>query len=195
MARTQVRCNSCGELAIVHISNVVAGRRITQDLCMACADRRSQSARESASHFRLRMTRSEIGGALIGVGLFVFTVSAFADVLQFGMSEGFGWHQSVGLALAAMLTLTGSLFGVLTLVMIGVFIGSVTLLADFLAFGSNPGFGIQQMIGSTIGAVILAVGFRAVRKPVTRAADASSASGPSPSSGSAQDQSSQTRDR
>jgi len=156
-------------LAIVHISNVVAGQRITQDLCMACADRRSQSVRESASHFRLRMTRSEIGGVLIGVGLFAFSVSAFADVLQFGTSEGFGWQQDVGLALAAMLTLTGSLFGVLMLVVIGVFIGSVTLLADFLAFGSHPGFGTQQMIGSAIGAVILAAGLHAVRKPTRKA--------------------------
>lgn len=135
---------------------------------MACADRRSQAARQSASHFRLRMTRSEFGTVLIGVGLFVFAVSALADILQFGTSEGFGWQQDIGLALAVMLTLTGSLFGVLMLVVIGIFIGSVTLLADFLAFGSNPGFGIQQMIGSAIGAVILAVGVIAVRKPTRK---------------------------
>ena len=58
--------------------------------------------------------------------------------------------------------------GVLMLVVIGVFIGSVTLLADFLAFGSHPGFGTQQMIGSAIGAVILAVGLHAVRKPTRK---------------------------
>lgn len=132
---------------------------------MACADRRSHAASQSASHFRLRMTRSEISVILIGVGLFVFAVSALADVLQFGTSEGFGWRQKTGLALAAMLVLTGSLFGVLMLVVTGVFIGGVTLLADFFAFGSNPGFGIHQMIGSAIGVVILAVGVHAVKKP------------------------------
>lgn len=131
---------------------------------MACADQRSQSEHRFRSHFRLRMTRTEIGGILTGLGLFVLTVSALADVLQFGTSEGFGWQQDVGLGLAAVLTLTGSLFGVLVLVVIGVFVGSVTILADFLAFGSNPGFGIQQQIGSAIGAVVLAIGLVAMRK-------------------------------
>lgn len=145
---------------------------------MACADRRSRSARQSTSRLSLRMTRPETGVILIAVGLFVFGVSALADVLQFGSSEGFGWQQDVGLALAAIFMLTGSLFGVMMLVVIGVFIGSLTLLADFVSFGSNPGFGVQQLAGSLIGAVILAVGLRTLRKKAASSSVPPSASPP-----------------
>ena len=92
---------------------------------------------------------------MLAIGLFVFTLSALADLFQFGSSEGFGWKQGTGLILAAVLAMMGSLFGVLVLVVIGVVVGLLTLLADFFSFGSNPGFGVQQKLGSFVGAIIL----------------------------------------
>lgn len=119
---------------------------------------------------------------MLAIGLFVFTVSALADLLQFGNSEGFGWQQGAGLILAAVLAMMGSLFGVLALVVIGVVIGLLTLLADFFSFGSHPEFGVQQILGSFVGAILMLVGLRLIRRPggkdsnqdATAAADVSS---------------------
>lgn len=182
MALKEVPCNTCGNPAAVHISNMVRGKRLAVDLCMACADRRAQAA-GAGPRFRLSMTRADVGGILIAVGLFVLALSAFADFLKFGGSEGFGWKQGAGLVLAGMLALTGSVFGVLMFLVIGVVIGTLTLLADVLAFGSNDGFGIQQLLGTIIGAVILIVGLRLVArsprgKPIS--IDASASSPPPP---------------
>ena len=66
--------------------------------------------------------------------------------------------------LAAVLTMMGSLFGVLVLVVIGVVVGLLTVLADFFSFGSNPGFGVQQKLGSFVGAIILLLGLRTMRR-------------------------------
>ena len=101
---------------------------------------------------------------MLAIGLFVFTLSALADLFQFGSSEGFGWKQGTGLILAAVLAMMGSLFGVLVLVVIGVVVGLLTVLADFFSFGSNPGFGVQQKLGSFVGAIILLLGLRTMRR-------------------------------
>ena len=175
MATKEVPCNSCGKPAIVHISNMIRGKRVALNLCTVCADRRARSGGEPGQRFRLRLTRTDMGGILISVGLFVFAVSSLADLLKFGSGEGFGWKQEAGLALAGMLALTGSVFGVLMLIVIGVVIGTLTLLADLLAFGSNAGFGIQQLIGSLIGLAVMMAGLRIVSRTSRRVTEPVSA--------------------
>ena len=112
-----------------------------------------------------------MGGILISVGLFVFAVSSLADFLKFGSGEGFGWKQEAGLALAGMLALTGSFVGVLMLIVIGIVIGTLTLLADLLAFGSNAGFGIQQLLGSLFGLAVTVTGLRIVSRTSRRVSE------------------------
>ena len=161
---------------------------------MTCADVRSRMVCQQGSRFRFRMTRTEIGVILIAVGLFTLAVSSLADVLRFGANKGFGWQQDVGLGLAAVLTLTGSLFGVLALVVIGIFVGCITLMADFLAFGSNPGFGIQQVLGTLLGALVLAVGLRIKQKPVPPKAEPPVEKAPTESHKPADDSTTKTPD-
>lgn len=168
MTRSPACCDLCGAPAIVQISNIIQGQRVAIHLCTECADRRSLSARRTHQQLSLGLKQTEVGAILVALGLFVFGVSALADLLQFGSSDGFGWRQGAGLILAGLLALMGSVVGVLVLVVIGAIIGVLTLLADFLAFGSNAGFGIQQQIGVLMGSMILLAGLRVMRREESR---------------------------
>ena len=95
---------------------------------------------------------------LMSVGLFVLVVSALADVLAFGSHAGFGWRRGLGLGFAGVLVLTGAMMRISTLFAIGLIIGLLTLLADWLGFGDAPGFGWQQTLGSLLGAALIAMG-------------------------------------
>ncbi len=163
MMESQFTCKECGASATVHISNMVQGERVMLHLCMDCADIRAESNDRRRPRGRLRFTRPEVGAILVAIGIFIFFVSALADALQFGGSEGFGWKQNSGLILAAVLVLVGSLFGALFLAVIGMGIGMLTILADLLHFGSVPGFGIQQILGTMLGAATMIGGLRLMR--------------------------------
>jgi len=136
-----------------------------QHLCMDCADAEELSESRAMRRIPRRLRRVEIGAVLVVLGLFTLGLSALADVLQFGSSEGFGWRQGIGLLLAGFLVFSGLLFRALVFMVIGLSIGLLTLLADALAFGSSPGFGCQQVFGSFLGAGIAFLGGCVLRRP------------------------------
>jgi hypothetical protein len=149
-------CECCGAPAVVHIRNEVAGEVIVRHFCLDCAD-----AEANASPPRER--RLNIPVALMIVGLIILLMSVFADALAFGSSRGFGWQQWSGVALAGLLTLAGAIMQIPTLLLIGLITGGVTVLADWLAFGSAPGFGWQQQLGSAVGVALIAASWAVAR--------------------------------
>jgi len=104
-------------------------------------------------------------------GLYLVSLSLFADVLGIGGSEGFGWQQGAGLVLGGVLLLTGALLRVPTLLAIGLATGVLTLLADWLALGDSEGFGGHQVLGTLMGMALTMVGLglahARARSPVT----------------------------
>ncbi len=137
-------CETCGVPAVVHInSGAYAGQRM-RHLCFGCADRQDMSAAS-------RKRRFNPGAVLAAVGLMMLVISLLADVLAFGGSEGFGWRQLLGVALAGVIVLIGAAMWVPTLLAVGLIGLVMTILADWLAFGSSEGFGWQQALGCLVG--------------------------------------------
>jgi hypothetical protein len=141
-------CEQCGAPALVHIRNELDGEVIVRHLCLQCAD-------AEASVPPPRERRLNVPVALMTVGLIVLVMSVFADVLAFGSSKGFGWQQWSGVALAGVLILAGAIMQIPTLLLIGLITGGVTVLADWLGFGSAEGFGWQQQLGSALGVAMI----------------------------------------
>ena len=46
-------------------------------------------------------------GSLIGVGVLLVLISLFADPLGLGRSPGFGWRQTLGVIIGALVILAG----------------------------------------------------------------------------------------
>jgi hypothetical protein len=134
----------------------VAGQVVVRHLCLRCAD-----VEENVVPPRER--RLNVPILVTTVGLLVLVISVFADPLGFGSSEGFGWQQSTGVALAVILALTGAIMLIPTLLVVGLITGGVTLLADWLRFGSAEGFGWQQILGSALGVLLIAIGLLVAR--------------------------------
>lgn len=150
-------CETCGVAAVVHInSGACAGPRM-RHLCFGCADREDMSA---ASCKR----RLNPGAVLAAVGLMMLVISLLADVLAFGGSEGFGWRQFLGVALAGVLVLIGAAMWVPTLLAVGLIGVVMTVLADWLAFGSAEGFGWQQALGCLVGVCLAFGGIELARR-------------------------------
>ncbi len=143
-------CETCGLPAVVHInSGAYAGPRM-RHFCFGCANTEDMSAASRERGFNL-------GAVLAAVGLMILVISLLADVLAFGSSEGFGWRQLLGVALAGVMVLIGAAMWVPALLAVGLIGVAMTVLADWLAFGSSDGFGWQQILGCLVG-VCLAFG-------------------------------------
>jgi len=156
MSEAKPYCEVCGEPAIVHISNEDANKATLRHLCLQCAaDEDDVQPREQM------LNRAAV---LLVVGLFILMISLFADVLAFGRSEGFGWQQQAGLALAAVLVLTAALMRIPTVLVIGLMIGAITVLADWLGLGNTEGFGMQQIAGSLLGLFLIGAGRLVARR-------------------------------
>lgn len=97
--------------------------------------------------------------AMLAVGSFILAISLAADFLHFGGTAGFGWKQIAGLVLAAVLTLAGALMRVPAMLSVGLLFGGITILADWLGFGGDPGFGMQQGMGAIVGLCVILAGF------------------------------------
>ena len=144
-------CEVCGAPAIVHFSggDTVGSFR---HYCLQCADEMQAAPKP--------VDRSlEQALALLVVGSFILGISVLADSLQFGVSAGFGWKQIAGLVLSGVLVLAGALMGVPAVLSVGLLFGGITILADWLGFGSDEGFGFQQMMGVVVGVCIILGGF------------------------------------
>jgi heme exporter protein D len=148
-------CDMCGAPAITHISNIVHGELQMRHLCAACTD-----ALDAAPVSGYRRGQ---GSILILMGAFVTVLSLFADFFAFGRSAGFGWRQMLGMVLAGLIFLLGAVVRVPALIITGAAMGMLTLLADWLAFGSHPGFGWQQKIGTAIGLAMILAGTSVTR--------------------------------
>ena len=100
---------------------------------------------------------------LIVVGLIILVISIGADFFAFGHAEGFGWKQMTGVFCGAALVLIGAIAQAHTVAVTGFIMAGITLLADYLGFGSSPGFGWHQMLGSLLGVFLLLLGIRVGR--------------------------------
>jgi hypothetical protein len=151
MSESHTVCQECGDRADVHISDIVAGAAVMHHLCQLCAD---DFQYESGPRDR----RSGMAAVIIVLGALVASISLFADALAFGGGVGFGWQQQAGLVVAGVLLLLGAVLRAPTVLIIGAFAGVLDVLADWLAFGSAPGFGRQQVVGTIFGGLLILFG-------------------------------------
>ena len=141
-------CEECGASANIHRSNIIAGVPTMHHFCPDCAD--LPHTDESDGPRRWGMA------AVLGsVGMVVLSLSVFADWLRFGGATGFGWRQEGGAVIGALLLLLGAVARVPALLIIGLITCLLSILADWCAFGSNEGFGWQQMLGTMLGACLM----------------------------------------
>ena len=151
-------CEQCGAPANVHITDLAAGVPGMRHLCRQCAD----DAHSGVDRVTER-GRSALAAVIIAVGLYIVALSTLADILEFGGSAGFGSVQSAGLIVAGIILLLGAIAKAPVLLIIGLITGVIDLLADWLAFGSSPGFGWQQKMGTALGLALILVGVAVVR--------------------------------
>ena len=113
------------------------------------------------------MDKKTLSVALLAIGIVILVVSLFADSFGIGERPGFGVDQALGCVVGAFLTAVGLFFAVdmfgnntanISLLVIGIGLLAVSLLADVIGIGDDPGFGNQQMMGTIAGVVITAFG-------------------------------------
>ncbi len=169
MSRIKPGCEKCGAPALVTIANEgssmpstattqeTQGAATMRYLCLRCADDEELSRQK-------RDASLNYSAILISVGLVSLFLSVFADWLGFGRSEGFGWKQDIGLVAAAVLVLTAAIVRIPTMLIIGVFTGALSILADLFQFGHERGFGWHQMMGTAFGIVLIGAGILESRR-------------------------------
>jgi len=156
ISEPELVCEKCGAPLSVTGADKEAPDPTMPLLCVLCAADDQQAGPR-------RARGANRAAILLCVGLFVLVISAAADWLAFGSSEGFGWQQLLGLGLAGILLLIGAVVRIPTLSVIGLFIGLLTVLADWLGLGNAPGFGWHQVSGSLLGAALIAAGLVVAR--------------------------------
>lgn len=125
-------------------------------LCLPCAD----IEEEEADRANKGLNHAAV---LMITGLLTLTLCAGADVFKFGLAEGFGFWQWSGIALGSLLILIGAIVQTATLWVIGVFTIGLTLMAEWLRFGAEPGFGYKQILGCLGGVILIIAGLRLSR--------------------------------
>ncbi len=156
MMQSQTVCDHCGLPATNHRSTMAGGELVMEHMCSACIE-----AQQGSKDTKKR--RRGQGVVLLAVGLFILLNSLLADILRFGKSAGFGVYQWIGLILAAFLLLVGSLVRVPAIIVSALAIGGLSLLADWLHFGSGAGFGKAQSLGCGIGLIMVLTGLAVAR--------------------------------
>ena len=156
MGESMPVCEKCGAPAIIHISSEAAPHGTVRHFCMRCA-----ALEESKTLSR----RPGLNGAavLIVVGLFTALLCVFADQLEFGRGEGFGWKQLTGLWIGVVLVVVGAFMRIATALVIGLIFGLLTVLADWLQLGGREGFGGRQMCGTVLGVGLIVAGLALAR--------------------------------
>jgi hypothetical protein len=151
MSGSRAICERCGEPANIHITSERTGAMGMRHLCLRCV--------EIEPAVRQRRKRAfNAGAAVMCIGAMVLFISLFADQLAFGQSQGFGQWQIFGVLMAAALVGVGAVMRIPTLMVVGLSEGCLSSLADWLDFGSSPGFGRSQWAGSILGGVLIGVG-------------------------------------
>jgi hypothetical protein len=120
-------------------------------LCLACA------AQEGSVPTRgeRRLNRAAV---FLTIGVMTLVLSAVADELKFGLREGFGHRQVAGLLIGGGMVIMGAVTRATTLQAIGMFATALTLLADGIRLGGQPGFGAHQMLGCAVGVALIVYG-------------------------------------
>lgn len=144
MSQSRAVCERCGKPAIVHIGSERATEPIIHHFCIPCAEIENATAQEEEVFL-------DGTAILVVIGLYILLISAFADEVAFGGHAGFGWKQIAGTLIGVILVGAGAATRIPTLVLIGLITGSLTIVADWVGYGSHPGFGFQQQIGSILG--------------------------------------------
>lgn len=109
--------------------------------------------------------KKTLGIVLLVVGVVVMAVSLFANQFGIGVTAVFGYKQSLGAVLGAVIAAAGffwttnnaKLTGTLLLAG-GAILLLASLFADMFGFGT-PGFGYNQVIGAVAGILSAAVGY------------------------------------
>ena len=94
-------CEMCGVPAVVHINSGASAAPTMRHFCFGCADTEDMRAAS-------RKPGLNPGAVIAAVGLMMLVISLLADLLAFGGSEGFGWRQLLGVALAGVMVLIGA---------------------------------------------------------------------------------------
>lgn len=148
-------CEKCGAVANIHTSDFVGGTATVRHFCQDCfGDEKPPSA---YSHRR--------GEAAIvaAVGLIVLLMSVAADYLRFGKEVGFGSHQQLGVIIGIILLILGAVARAGSIITIGASAVALSVVADWVGFGSSPGFGAQQLLGTVLGVGMLLSAFKLSR--------------------------------
>lgn len=156
MTQVSPPCERCGAPSLVHVSREHSSGVKIRHFCLECAALRDEPAAPTPG-----LNRAAV---LMVTGAFIVSLSLFADYLKFGDREAFGPKQIVGVSLAAVLFGAGVIVRIPTVLMVGLMLGGLTVLADWLAFGSIPGFGWQQITGTCLGLLLVGWGWRLARR-------------------------------
>ncbi len=156
-------CQTCGQPVRVRIlKGYTGGKPMLEHFCSKCADEAQVTIRTTLDESAKQ--RLSIGALLIFAGLFVGIIGVFGDYLGIEGHSGFGWHQQVGIVLATVFVLVGSLFRVDTLAVVGVVAFGLSVFADLFGLTSAPGIGWKQQLATSIGIAIVLTGILLKRR-------------------------------
>lgn len=150
------KCEDCSERAWVHLADQIPGQGpVVKHLCFRCAEQRNPVVPVWRMQRTLPLSDAAI---LIANGVFIVTLSIFADQLRLGGTKGFGLYQLVGVVLSMLLLIAGGLLRAPTVVLMSMMLGGLTLVADILKLGLMPGFGWHQFWGIVFGMALILFG-------------------------------------
>lgn len=145
------RCAVCGGAARVSIlDGYSAGRAVTRELCLGCADEPAASPARAREAGR---TRLGVPVLLVLAGMLAGGASLLGDSLGAAVPAGhLGVGQSVILGAGALLVLIGALLRVDVIAVVGTAAFLLVLAADTLGVTGAPGFGWKQTVGTACAA-------------------------------------------
>ncbi|NLX14787.1 MAG: hypothetical protein GXY44_14210 [Phycisphaerales bacterium] len=145
---------------MLHITYDLGGELCRRYLCLHCADREDSVADKEKEKFN--------HAAIVTVtGLLTLVICAGADHFKFGLTGGFGFWQWIGVTLGIFCVMIGAFTRTLTIWVIGLFTVGLTLMAEWLRFGADPGFGYKQILGCLVGLAMIGAGLALIRRSTT----------------------------
>jgi hypothetical protein len=128
------------------------GQPVFHEYCIACAETAATTPVMGEVEVRARM---RVSTTCLILGLTLGVLALAADYLGLQGHGGFGWAQSAGLALGALLFATAALLRVdlLGLLALGVLVFS--LIVDVARVGESAGMGWKQNFAAVLAALLL----------------------------------------
>jgi len=149
-------CEVCGQAARVHVlEGYVGGQPRTRRFCLPCAD----EAPLRAPGGDLARPRPGLAVMLVLAGVTCAVLGLFGDFLIPQGHAGFGWRQTTGTVLGALVVFVGVLLRADVVALAGTYLLTAALLADWfgLTHGAGIGWKQQSLLGVGIGCVALAL--------------------------------------